>query len=728
LEVKVPKKLVPTIEGARDLARLEKENARFRLLNPRVFGDPDHKRKRTCRFLWQRPTYFYYGDSFYRSEDPNKYLLFSHWRMVPKAVSALISQAAIARLPQGAATGNKQPLSFKSLSPWLALWASPGLAEIVDPLALAGTGRRLRSSADLHGRAVRQLRKYIANHPELGMKLSRRSRGTSNVIAAMLRLDTWSQQGPEVRDAVVEMVTHRRSGQVRLRRISDVLEERLEEVLDLLDDESRLQLTVEDVEELAHVALYSPAICTLRASWSVLPDRTSTVRPALRLGLFGMRSFFHAEAARSIVFTHGRQAARRQSRGRANYARHILAYCRDAHFQSVIDEYAWLVRGTVQCTDADGDKGLFPHLERAMGMWTGGPQLNRVDGQGHLRSGKRVITQYALAFGDEVSLGETGGNRGVQRSATRDAFNSPFWPFVLATTSVGQEGLDFHLYCRDIVHWNLPANPVDLEQREGRINRYNGLFIRRNMAEDYDLAECLGHLGEARPRAPGYNLWDAVFRAVDARPQGLQRFKHGLFPHWIYLSRPRGAGTKPAHSRPMIRRHLLFYAMSDDERHYERLKRLLATYRLAFGQPRQQDLLEDILRANPELDLDAISRRMRRYMVNLSPMDDEHIEKWVSKHAKRVLERNAVAPFIEELRDDVLGEHGAVLGCVVDEIERLVQVARDSAESAERRRRALFALIYLANPYDKSFDFLEGIGFEDDIEVIQAVSDELGLG
>ena len=25
----------------------------------------------------------------------------------------------------------------------------------------------------------------------------------------------------------------------------------------------------------------------------------------------------------------------------------------------------------------------------------------------------------------------------------RAAFNSPFWPFVLATTSVGQEGLDF---------------------------------------------------------------------------------------------------------------------------------------------------------------------------------------------------------------------------------------------------------------------------------------------
>lgn len=34
----------------------------------------------------------------------------------------------------------------------------------------------------------------------------------------------------------------------------------------------------------------------------------------------------------------------------------------------------------------------------------------------------------------------------------RTAFNSPFWPFVLATTSASQEGIDFHRYCRCVVH------------------------------------------------------------------------------------------------------------------------------------------------------------------------------------------------------------------------------------------------------------------------------------
>src|SRR4030095_3396894 len=68
-----------------------------------------------------------------------------------------------------------------------------------------------------------------------------------------------------------------------------------------------------------------------------------------------------------------------------------------------------------------------------------------------------------------------------RKDHVRQAFNSPFWPFVLVTTSVGQEGLDFHTYCHSVMHWNLPANPVDMEQREGRVHRYKGHAVRRNV-------------------------------------------------------------------------------------------------------------------------------------------------------------------------------------------------------------------------------------------------------
>ncbi|PZU02177.1 MAG: hypothetical protein DI630_09365 [Gordonia sp. (in: high G+C Gram-positive bacteria)] len=45
----------------------------------------------------------------------------------------------------------------------------------------------------------------------------------------------------------------------------------------------------------------------------------------------------------------------------------------------------------------------------------------------------------------------------------REAFNSPFWPFVLVSTSVGQEGIDFHPWCHNLVYLKVPGNPVDFE-------------------------------------------------------------------------------------------------------------------------------------------------------------------------------------------------------------------------------------------------------------------------
>ena len=42
-----------------------------------------------------------------------------------------------------------------------------------------------------------------------------------------------------------------------------------------------------------------------------------------------------------------------------------------------------------------------------------------------------------------------------------------------------------HSNCRRVVHWNLPGNPIDLEQREARINRYRGLVVRHHLASRY---------------------------------------------------------------------------------------------------------------------------------------------------------------------------------------------------------------------------------------------------
>jgi hypothetical protein len=61
---------------------------------------------------------------------------------------------------------------------------------------------------------------------------------------------------------------------------------------------------------------------------------------------------------------------------------------------------------------------------------------------------------------------------------------------------------------------------------------------------------------------------------------------HGDFaPYWVYPGKAK------------IERHVLPYPLSRDSARLEQLKRDLALYRLAFGQPRQEDMLE-LLRRN----------------------------------------------------------------------------------------------------------------------------------
>ena len=75
----------------------------------------------------------------------------------------------------------------------------------------------------------------------------------------------------------------------------------------------------------------------------------------------------------------------------------------------------------------------------------------------------------------------------VRKSVVREAFNSPSGPSSWRRRQWVRKDCDFHLSCRDILHWNLPSNPVDLEQREGRINRRDCLAIRESIARDWPL-------------------------------------------------------------------------------------------------------------------------------------------------------------------------------------------------------------------------------------------------
>ncbi|WP_147917197.1 C-terminal helicase domain-containing protein [Ruania zhangjianzhongii] len=178
---------------------------------------------------------------------------------------------------------------------------------------------------------------------------------------------------------------------------------------------------------------------------------------------------------------------------------------------------------------------------------------------------RNVRSHVAARFGRAAS-----DEKAEAREATvHDGYTSPFWPFVLASTSVGQEGLDFHTYSHAVVHWNLPSNPVDLEQREGRVHRYKGHAVRKNVAAVH---------GAKAVTPSGTDPWQAVFDAAEAdRPEGDSLIN----PYWVFPL-PGGA---------TIDRYVPAMPLSREAKQYEQLQTTLGAYRFVMGQPRQEDLV-----------------------------------------------------------------------------------------------------------------------------------------
>ena len=191
---------------------------------------------------------------------------------------------------------------------------------------------------------------------------------------------------------------------------------------------------------------------------------------------------------------------------------------------------------------------------------------------------------YAVGFitdGDDAKKAD-------RKNSIRGAFNSPLRPFVLASTSIGQEGLDFHNYCRKIMHWNLPSNPIDLEQREGRINRFKCLAIRQNVARKY------GNINFES------DIWAEMFDAAHAEKKPGQS---DLVPFWCFGE----------NQEIKIERIVPMYPMSKDGISYERLIKILSLYRLTLGQARQEELLEYIFREYED------PAELKKLFIDLSP-------------------------------------------------------------------------------------------------------------
>lgn len=263
------------------------------------------------------------------------------------------------------------------------------------------------------------------------------------------------------------------------------------------------------------------------------------------------------------------------------YWRAVLEYCRWGNLEAVLDEYLHHLSATARSNGID-DSELLDLANKAVDAMTMLPSNYTAFDPLHPDKPIRFSgSRFALRYGNK----RADNDESARQPAIRTAFNSPFWPFVLATTSVGQEGIDFHWWCHATLHWNTPASPVDFEQREGRVHRFGGQAIRRNLAQRYS-DQLLAGLSVSS------NLWDDAF-VLGSAAAGEQFGE--LTPHWIFDGDSK------------IERHLLMYPLSSDETRYQRLKDDLTVYRLSFGQPRQEDLIELLRRRGAIADPSALN-------------------------------------------------------------------------------------------------------------------------
>lgn len=539
------------------------------------------------QWLWMPPSLPYTTPrGAYAIDAPaTKSLIFSSWQVVPDAIAAICSYESERIMLEQTADRPRYSELHRKRRPLLQFRIDPDtkrpanmpalalsypcatFANLIDPLAYAiEMGKSAPADVELVKRRVQEV--IEGRLKQLRVKEDR----------ADNRADArWYWAAPALLDAAfaeeaVEWTESSDGWRAALAgndsEVGAAADQHVDLFVEVLRGNVVLGRRPDDLAEvLTEIALAGPAVCATRALRRIaseLPESSwSMLSAAARIG-DALRSQFNQPDVMSLL---------RGDDERIPYWRRVLHYCLDGNLQAVLDEYAHVLKeslGLTQRTGAEIAKGVANAMTEAMTLRTSSLRVDdiKATGNGRIRVKDFAIRcRFAMRFGD---VRDDNNEKVVRAGSVRQAFNSPFRPFILASTSVGQEGLDFHPYCHAIYHWNLPANPVDLEQREGRVHRYKGHAVRRNVAKCHGLAA----LGDSDAHDP----WDHLFEsAVATRQQGMS----DLVPFWLYEIEDGYA----------IERRVPLLPMSREVAQLRRLKQMLSVYRLAFGQPRQQDLI-----------------------------------------------------------------------------------------------------------------------------------------
>ncbi|HXS33949.1 MAG TPA: helicase-related protein [Solirubrobacterales bacterium] len=595
-------------EDVRRWAEIDAGNPRMRGLVDSTVGSGAWK------LLWMPPSLPYYESegpfSDFAPGELTKKLVFSSWKVVPRAIASIVSYAAERELWRAAGSGALNTERVRKSGqgrlvfgggederltgmPVLAmLYPSTTVAALCDPLTFAAerSGGDPGSIAELRSwaseRVAAPLAEVTAGAPRDGPE------DAAWYWAAALLIDRRSADDEahnwlERADAVAAW-----SGEFKDRGESSHWADHVERAQQAAAGDLKLGPPPADLAAVvAELGLFGWGNTARRALGRVADhaaDASLLRTAAARIG-WSLRTLFNLPEVHAFVPCLAPRGA---------YWQQCLEYTAIGGLQSVLDEYAHLLvealghsKGTSRALEDIAER-----ISSALTLRAGRVVADEIRCDPERDSVEfhplRLRSRFAARFGDQE---DDEGSETTHADALRASFNSPFWPFVLASTSIGQEGLDFHHYCHAVVHWNLPSNPVDLEQREGRIHRFKNHAVRKNLALRYGLDE----VAMGGDHDPWADLFEAGRRD---RPAG----ETDLVPYWLY---PLAEGA-------VIRRHVPILPLSQEVERFEALRRSLAVYRLAFGQSRQEDLVAYLLEQFSE---EEVAELIDRFRIDLSP-------------------------------------------------------------------------------------------------------------
>lgn len=592
--------------------------------------------------MWIPPSLPYYDMSgaYKNSSKFSKLLVFSAWEMVPRMIASLISyeseRKTVGRLlekeqrksgdgksyfaeskrryPRGRLnlgmrknekTGKIEPARMSLFS---LMYPSLTLAKLFNPTELLNSSENRITRAAIERILNNRLKSLLEGVVDKYQKINTGAQDERWYWAAPLILDvinyksvysSWLNE--PVKNKIDNNEQNDGYEEVDGKEENTLFSEHLFTLKNSFFDPEGLKLgpIPDDLQEvLVLQTLGSPAICALRMFMQdAKGDYTYMfgLDGALKISKGFIKKFNTPEATAIVEISYGSDFSRKKVKEPDEvHWINVLKYGADGNLQAVLDEYRHMLVESYGLKDMAPEariKEVSKLITDSMKTHTASYKVDTynsfiADGK---RSEMRIRSHFAAGF---YNSGKEG--KAVQRTESlRQSFNSPFRPFVLATTSIGQEGLDFHVYCRKIVHWNLPSNPTDLEQREGRINRFKGLAIRQNVAQKY------GNIKFSK------DIWEEMFLACKEAEKG----EHcELVPYWYMEPDNSEAAVQ-------IERIVPMYPLSRDCAQYERLIKILSLYRVTLGQARQEELIIYILNNVPEEQ----RQNIKDLFINLSP-------------------------------------------------------------------------------------------------------------